>query len=321
MQSLFVLSCAGRGLARQSTLADSGRADHDGEARDRVVGEERVEPAQLRVASEDPRSARVDDRCRQAAAKALPVRRRRRPERGAHQLVGRLRRRQAEVVREHLPESLVAAGALRRDHRPRGARASAARTPARARVRARPTPARPRSRPATTRHTSTSARTTSARTNSARSSARRSSTHAHSSPARNGSERIVRGHRRLAQRPLVVVLGSSSFGALDREHRGRDVDLRVGGQLECVPASTARHDVGHAHEQRSQLRDHGRQVARPRRRQSVRPEDVGELVPVDRPAARCERGEDDPPLAAGKVGGLEARRAGASPPADPRAGC
>ena len=60
---LFVRT--GRGLARQPTLADSRRAEHDGEARDRIVGEERAEPAQLGVASEDPRSARVDDRCRQ----------------------------------------------------------------------------------------------------------------------------------------------------------------------------------------------------------------------------------------------------------------
>jgi hypothetical protein len=56
--------CTHRGLARQSTLADSGRAEHRGKAGARIVGEQGVEPAQLCVASDDRRSARVEDRCR-----------------------------------------------------------------------------------------------------------------------------------------------------------------------------------------------------------------------------------------------------------------
>ena len=98
-----------RRFARQSTLADSGRADHEGEAWGCVVGQECIEPAELFVASEDPRSPRVVDRCRERQ------RGHRRcdgvfgAERGAHQLVGGSRRQQAEVVGEHLPEPLVVA--------------------------------------------------------------------------------------------------------------------------------------------------------------------------------------------------------------------
>ena len=297
-------SCAPCGLAGQPTLADSRRAEHDGEARDRIVGEERVEPAQLGVASEDPRSARVDDRCRQRQRRHRRCGGVVRSERGAHQLVGRLRRRQAEVVREHLSEPLVAperfdaiADREVRAHQ-QHVRLLVLGFEVDERLRGRDRGRRRR----VTEHL----RPHDQRGPTGRAAPRRSSTHAHSSPARNGSERIVVAVA-ASRSALAVILCSSPFGALDRENRRRDVDRRAGRQLECVPAPASRHDVGHAREQRSELRDHGRQVARPRRGQAVRPEDVGELVPVDRPGAERERGEDDPSLAAREVGGLEAR--------------